>query len=276
VLDFHNHLIPGVDDGAASLEESLSALKKMWVQGIRHVITTPHFRASTINRPKEFAAQMARIDEAWAILLRAAPGSVPEMRLDRGVELALDEPNFPLSDSRLRLAGTQFMLVEFPYFTVPPNSGQALGQLRRSGIIPIVAHPERYDNMGDGLELLADWNRSGAFLQLNAGSVVGAYGSRPEKLAWRCLEAGAVDYISSDYHSRGKCLVAEAGRRIADRGGESQFRVLTGVNGARLIAGAEPAAVMPLARPRWGWRHLTKAILGKLRRDSRREGGDPI
>jgi protein-tyrosine phosphatase len=135
-------------------------------------------------------------------------------------------------------------------------------------VIPIVAHPERYQNIIDNFSLLAEWKRNGAFLQLNAGSIAGAYGSRAEKVAWRCLEVGAVDYLSSDFHARGKCLVSEAEGRIAARGGRSQFKVLTGLNGVRLLAGIEPTPVPPLDRPKSGWRRLTNAILGK-------RSGDP-
>ena len=235
----------------------------MWDQGIRHVITTPHFRASTISKADEFEAHMSRIDEGWEALVAAVAMSFPEMRMDRGVELALDEPMFPVSDRRLRLAGTKFILVEFPSFTIPPNSARALAQLARLGATPIIAHPERYENVGHELGLLIDWKQSGAFLQLNAGSLLGVYGSRPEKRAWEYLEAGVVDYLSSDYHSRGRCLVFEAEKRIADRGGESQFRILSSVNGTRLLAGIEPSPVPPLVRTQSRWERLTGALRRK-------------
>src|SRR5687767_14959725 len=115
MLDFHNHLIPAVDDGSASLEESLVAVERMVVQGITHVITTPHFRASTAKNPSEFESEMARIDSSWQLLVEAAREKFPQIKLDRGVELALDDPNPIAGDHRLRLAGTRFILVEFPF-----------------------------------------------------------------------------------------------------------------------------------------------------------------
>jgi protein-tyrosine phosphatase len=259
LLDFHNHLIPGVDDGAASLEEALAGLEKMHQQGFRTVITTPHLRASTLKQPKAFEEEMGRIDEAWEKLQTAAKARFPDIQLDRGVELALDEPIDSADDPRVRLGGSRFMLVEFPYFTIPPNSSQALVRLRKAGVTPIVAHPERYGNIEDDLKTLYEWKRSGAFLQLNAGSIVGAYGSRIERTAWRCLRAGLVDYLCSDYHSRGNCLTDHARKRLAERDGNSQFNSLAVLNGRRLLEGLEPTPVEPLGggESRW-WRLIDR------------------
>jgi protein-tyrosine phosphatase len=260
IVDFHNHMIPAVDDGSESLDQSLVALKNMWDQGITHVITTPHFKASTLKQPDAFEAEMGRIDECWGELLQAVAKRLPELRLDRGVELALDDPDPSVTDSRVRLAGTRFVLVEFPNFIIPPDSTRPLLHLRESGVTPIVAHPERYENLDDSLDVLHEWKRSGAFLQLDAGSIVGFYGARAEKLAWRCLESGIVDYLSSDYHARGNCLVAGARQLLLARGGVAQFNALTTANGARMVAGLDPSPVAPLSgsRSRWEW---VKAIL---------------
>ena len=256
-------MIPGVDDGSESLEQSLVALKNMWDQGITHVITTPHFRASTLKQPDEFDAEMGRIDEAWRVLLPAVAKSLPGLRLDRGVELALDDPEPSVTDSRIRLAGTRFALVEFPNFVIPPNSTGPLVHLRATGVTPIVAHPERYANLDESLEVLREWKRSGAFLQLDAGSIVGAYGPGAEGLAWRCLEAGVVDYLSSDYHARGDCLMAGTRERLKARGGASHFNMLTR-NGARMVAGLDPESLAPLLRSTSRWKRL-RAGFGRIR-----------
>ncbi len=256
MLDFHSHLIPGVDDGAESLDEALSGLQEMRSRGITEIITTPHFRASSLADPKRFEYEMGRIDAAWETLVGSASTDFPELTIRRGVELALDEPVGEIRDSRVRLGGSRFVLVEFPGFSVPPNSGSAITRLWKSGLFPIIAHPERYQNVHSDLNELREWKRSGALLQLNAGSVIGAYGNRIQERAWRCVANGLVDYISSDYHSRGECLIARASAEFRRKGAEEQFKLLGSVNGDRLLAGLLPVPVQPHISPKRGWRRF--------------------
>src|SRR5690349_18372300 len=98
-------MIPGVDDGASSLAESIVALQTMAAQGVTHVITTPHFRASEINRSSSFVRRMEEIDRAWETLLELVKSNLPGFRIDRGLEIALDEPTVLTEDRRIRLAG---------------------------------------------------------------------------------------------------------------------------------------------------------------------------
>ena len=252
MLDFHNHLIPAVDDGSKSLDDSLVAVERMSAQGITHIITTPHFQASTVKHPAEFDAQMKSIDAAWEVLVEAVRMKFPQIKLDRGVELALDDPDPLAADARLRLAGTRFVLVEFPWFNIPANSVQPLRRLRASGFTPIVAHPERYENTDASFQILREWKEAGAFLQLNAASLTGGYGSRVERNGWECLRLGLVDFLSSDYHARGVCAVEGARKRVAARGGESLLKTLAGYNGQRLLDGLDPIPVDRLgAESRW-------------------------
>ena len=259
MLDFHNHLIPAVDDGSTSIEESLAAVERMSAQGITHIITTPHFQASTVKRPAEFNAAMKGIDAGWEILVDAVRKNFPRMKLDRGVELALDDPDPVATDTRLRLAGTRFVLVEFPWFNIPTNSVQPLKRLKANGVTPIVAHPERYDNTDPAFQILRDWRQVGAFLQLNAASLTGGYGPRIERNAWQCLRLGLVDFLSSDYHARGVCAVAGARERVVARGGEGLLRTLAGGNGDQLLGGLDPIPIGPLAAES-PWGKLKRAL----------------
>lgn len=254
IVDFHSHLIPGVDDGAETLEQSLAAIQKMWEQGITHIITTPHFRAHTLNDAAEFEWRIGFVDEAWETLRAAAKEEFPDLELRRGCELALDEPLEAMPDPRVRLAETRFMLVEFPSFLIPAESGKVLAQVKELGVTPIVAHPERYDNLDDDLEVLLEWKRSGAFLQVDAGSLVGDFGDSIEASGWKVLELGLGDYLSSDYHARGDCFVAEAQKCISAQQGDSLFRLLSASNGERLLRGENPIKVERLERKRGRWR----------------------
>ena len=224
-------------------------------QGTSHIITTPHFAASLIEQRDVFEARLNEIDARFEELLAAVGRKFPTLRLEKGVELALDTPSLGSLDPRLRLGGGRFALVEFPFFAVPPNSAKPLTELKASGVTPIVAHPERYTNIDTEYAILREWRRCGAYLQLNAGSLLGTYGSKVERRAWDCLKHGLVDYVCSDYHSRGKCLLGPARDRAGERGATTHFKILSEYNSDRLGAGVEPLPVPPL-QPQSRWQRL--------------------
>lgn len=248
MIDFHNHLIPGVDDGAASLDESRAALEAYRAQGVRAVVATPHLKASLADTPQALEAYLAEVDGAWAGLAALGAAEFPGLRLERGFEVMLDTPSPRLSDPRLRLAGTAFVLAEFPFMSVPPNAENTLFELKVSGWTPVIAHPERYSNADADGRGAAGWKRVGALLQVNAGSVLGKYGPEARGRAWSLLAQGLVDYVSSDYHARGSLHLAACREVLARAGGEAQARLLMEDNPARLLAGEQPLAVEPLRR----------------------------
>ncbi|HUQ18322.1 MAG TPA: CpsB/CapC family capsule biosynthesis tyrosine phosphatase, partial [Gemmatimonadaceae bacterium] len=246
MLDFHNHLMPGVDDGAANLDESRAGLAAFRNARISEVITTPHIRASMMDRPEEFDPYMAALDTAWGALTQLATEEFPEMALDRGTEVMLDIPSPNLSDPRVRLAGTSFVLIEFPFMNIPPHSVPAIRNIVESGWIPVIAHPERYRNMPGNHDLVEHWREAGARMQVNTGSLVGQYGSTARTISWELLRRGCVDYLSSDYHARGKCTVGDAVALLEKREAVQQLHALLTGNAERLLRNEMPLPVEPL------------------------------
>jgi protein-tyrosine phosphatase len=249
MIDFHNHVVPGVDDGAADLAQALAALAAFAAQGVDTVVATPHVSGAATLDPPRLDAALGRIDRGWEALRPAAADAFPGVRLERGAEVMLDVPAPDLSDPRLRLAGTRFVLVEFPFMAVPPHAAQALSGLREAGWHPVLAHPERYAGAAPSLADAGAWRRAGAALQVNAGSLLGRYGDAPRRLAWGLVERGWADYLCSDFHARGRCATADAAAALARAGGALQAHRLTRENPARLLEGRAPLAVPPL-RPR--------------------------
>lgn len=257
MIDFHSHLIPGVDDGANDELQAREALARMRDEGVSALITTPHLNGSLTARPAALAERLAELDAGWDRLRAIATAEFPELRVERGVEVMLDTPEIDLSDPRLRLAGTPYVLVEFPYMNVPPNSAQTLFELKLKGWIPVVAHPERYSGVDEGLAVMDEWRRVGGLFQVNGASLIGRYGGNAQTTAWRLLKRGWVDYLSSDYHARGRVAVREARARLEEKGGAAQATLLMETNPARLLAGEAPEPVPPLLAPRKPlWRRL--------------------
>ena len=257
MIDLHSHLIPGVDDGSSTLEESRAALQMMRDSGVTSIVTTSHLEGSVTLNPALFAATIEKIDIAWSHLEALALADFPDLTLKRGLEVMLNTPEPDLSDPRLRLAGTSFVLVEFPYMSVPPGSVEVIFKLRMKGWNPVIAHPERYAGVDEGLEIVDEWRRVGGLLQVNAGSVLGRYGAQAKSTAWRLLGRGWVSYISSDYHARGRFHSADAREKLIEKGGEEQVELLFRRNAERLLKDEMPEDVAPLqSRSRSLWKRM--------------------
>jgi protein-tyrosine phosphatase len=259
ITDFHNHVMPGVDDGAQTAGESTAALRAFAAEGVMRVVATPHVDASLGSKPHALRQRLAELDTAWALLQEAAEGTGVEVL--RGAELALDVPEPELNEARLRLAGTDFVLVEFAHMTVPPNSASVIRHIRASGWIPIVAHPERYGALGHSPELAHEWRRAGACLQVNGGSLLGRYGPAAKQSAEMLLARGMVDYVCSDYHTRTGPWVARYREWLKQQGGDEHARLLTEVNPQRLVEGELPLPVPSLLHQRNLWQRV-RSIFG--------------
>lgn len=257
MIDFHNHLLPAVDDGAANLEETRAALRAMHEQGVRTVVVTPHLNAVITERPAQLTGALAQLDTAFAQVQELVAAEFPDLRVERGVELMLDSPTADLSDARVRLGGTQFLLVEFPGLMAPPHSVQALYELKIRGWRPIVAHPERYRNMDD-LELVDEWRTVGCYIQVNTGSVIGRYGERAAKTVAELMRRGWIDYLCSDYHARGRLTVQECRERLLRNGGELQVRLMMEENPRRMLENQEPEPVPGFDPDQPFWRRLLR------------------
>ncbi|MBT8398066.1 MAG: hypothetical protein HKO65_12640 [Gemmatimonadetes bacterium] len=265
--DLHSHLVPGVDDGARNLGDVRVSLNKMWQAGVRRIITTPHLDGSLTRDRALFAARMDEMDEAWGRLVELSKEEFPGLALHRGHEVMLDIPDPDLSDSRLRLAGTSFVLVEWPGLRVPPSTGPVLERLLSSGVKPIIAHPERYRGLDRGGNMAGEWRDRGAFLQVNYASLVGRYGDLARRRALGFLERGWVDLLASDFHGRPHLSpsLTEARQAMADWGGGTQFGLLADVNPKRVLRGEDPLPVHELFVKTGFWDRIRGAFQSRER-----------
>jgi protein-tyrosine phosphatase len=255
ITDFHSHLMPGVDDGAREPADSARALARFRAEGVKQIITTPHFLGSLTHQPALRDARLTELDAGWQLLHNVASADAKRsgapLLVERGVEVMLDVPNPDLSDARLRLAGGPFALVEYPSFMFPPiNAELPLTNLRQDGWIPVVAHPERYRNLTASLAELARFKLVGAYLQMNVGSLFGDYGKTAAGHARDILALGWADYVSSDYHTIGEPGCARFVQALVDAGFEEQAELLTITNPGRLLAGDTPLGVPAIDLPK--------------------------
>jgi protein-tyrosine phosphatase len=250
VIDLHNHLLPGVDDGAHNVAEAVEAFERMRQVGITRLAATPHLDGSLTLRG-ELEPRLQRFDRAFARLAQSLGDSASA--IVRGAEVKLDVPDADLSDPRLRLGGTRYVLVEFPFMAIPPQSVRAIERIRDAGWIPVIAHPERYGGAVRRLDTIESWRQAGACLQVNCGSILGRYGPESRTAAFTMLERGIVDLLASDYHCRGSVPNAAAGELLRELGAAEQKELLLTVNPERILNDASllPVPALPLRRSLW-------------------------
>ena len=250
MIDIHSHLLPGVDDGSADIETSVSVLQRFANHGIDVLVCTPHLVAS-----EAASAPFDRHKALLAELVAAAPAK-PELRL--GWEIMLDRPGCDLRAPELSLGGARAILVEFPRAYLPVGTTDELDRIRRSGIVPVVAHPERY--FGCTLDTVRSWRDAGAVIQTDATMLL-ARGPMTE-LAKALLTAGLVDCLASDNHGDRRSLAA-ARVWLEEMGADEHAQILTHSNAARVLANEPPIPVPPLPLGRGVVQRLRELLFGR-------------
>jgi protein-tyrosine phosphatase len=236
VLDLHCHLLPAVDDGSRSVGQSVKVLLAFESQGITGVCLTPHLLAS------EAAAGVPAVQQA--AFKKLAP-AVPEgMRLMRGAEIMLDRPmgRAVARDRVVTLNGSRYILVEFPRQVAPTTVVDALDLVLAIGLVPVVAHPERYSCCEPARA--RRWREMGARLQLDGPTLLmpRTRGHRAREL----LSHGLCDIVAGDNHGDDRSL-GPVGEALRGQGASEQAELLLTTNPTALVEDRDPEEVPPFA-----------------------------
>jgi protein-tyrosine phosphatase len=245
VIDLHTHILPGLDDGAATLREAVALAKAAVDDGIRTVAATPHVRSDFPTTPEAMEEALTAVRTALieaGVALEVLPGG--EIAFDRLDALEEDEL------TRFGLGGNPgLILLETPYVGWPSGLIAAVVALRDRDITPLLAHPERNRDVqagGPGLRALV---AGGALVQVTAASLDGRLGRRTRATAHALLDAGLVHAVASDAHAPTVRAIGLSSTAAAI-GDEALARWLTEEAPAALLAG-EPLPARPQRiRPR--------------------------
>lgn len=224
-------------------------LDRMAAEGVRVVVCTPHLRASR--------AAEAPVDDHRRRHAELAALAPAEITLLTGFEIMLDRPGVDLSAAHLALGTSPARLVEFPRRGLPPNATEELLRLRMGGLVPVVAHPERYP--GCTIDTIATWRELGAVIQTDAMALLGA--GPMTDFARQMLEGGLIDLLASDNHGDRRSL-STACAWLAEIGAEDQARVLTDDNPRRVLGGHAPVGVGPIRFRRGVFDRLRELVFG--------------
>jgi protein-tyrosine phosphatase len=194
-IDIHSHLLPGIDDGARTVEDSLRLTRALQGFGVTEIITTPHIMQHVWDNTPE---QIVSTKNKTILELQKSNVKIP---FQAAAEYLIDDQFVRLFQSHdlLTLKGNQ-VLVEMSYINAPMQLYSILFDLQVAGYIPVLAHPERYFFYHNNLNEYVKLKRAGCLFQLNLLAVVGYYGAAVTKIAEKLLAEGMYNYVGSDVH----------------------------------------------------------------------------
>ncbi|MBN8235131.1 tyrosine protein phosphatase [Halobacillus kuroshimensis] len=206
MIDIHSHILPGVDDGAQTIEESIQMAEAAVADGITTIVATPHHKNGAYDNYKhDILIQVAELNRTFqeqGIDLEVLPGQ--ENRIYGEMVQGLEVDEILAIDDK-----TKYVLVEFPSSSVPRYAEQLFFDLQVAGYSPVIVHPERNKQLIENPDLLYSFVKKGAYTQVTAGSLCGHFGKKIKKFSEQLLEANLAHLVASDAHNtktRGFCM----------------------------------------------------------------------
>lgn len=195
MIDLHCHILPGLDDGARTMDEALAMARMAAADGIRSIVASAHITPGVYDNPPDRIVAAA---EAFGDRLRRE--GIP-IQVIPGADVRMT-PEMANGDGRaLRINRvTPYLLFEFPHDLIPPGSDRLIGALRDRGLVPVITHPERNTELQRRPEKLEPFIQGGCLVQITAMSLTGGFGTRALQVGEGFLKAGWVDVIATDAH----------------------------------------------------------------------------
>lgn len=194
-VDLHSHLIPGIDDGSQSLEQSVSLIRNIVALGFEKIITTPHIMADYYRNTPEII--LSGLDKLREELVKQNVN----ITIEAGAEYYLDETfDKKLNQGNMLTIGKEYLLFELSYINYPQNLYETISNIRDKGYKPVLAHPERYPYFLAEIDNFVRIKDAGCLLQLNTISLTGYYGKQSQKMAEDLVDNFLVDFMGSDMH----------------------------------------------------------------------------
>lgn len=221
MVDVHCHILPGLDDGPSTMEESLAMVEMAVADGITRVVATPH---ASERYSFEFARVCQLRDELQAKIgdrLKVATGCDFHLNPENLNALRKDASPYCINQRG-------YLLLEFNEVSIPPAMDQTLHEIQLFGVRPIITHPERNAILRTHPERLRSWVRRGCFAQVTGGSLTGVFGAVAQSNSLEWIREGLVHFVASDAHNtkRRPLRLQPAYDVIVDQFGEEKARAL--------------------------------------------------
>ena len=232
MVDIHCHILPGIDDGAKSWEMTAEMCRMAAADGITHIVATPHANHRYPYHRERYTEMLGQLRDAADGKLTFSLGCDFHFSYDN-LRDALENPR------RYTIGDTQYLLIEFSDYGIPPSVREDIFALRSHGIVPIITHPERNQPLLKKPEMVLTLVEQGCLVQVTADAVTGAWGGRSQKMVEWLLKQQAIHVVASDAHDtvRRKPRMSEARDTIAKLAGAEVAEALVTHNPEAVIEG---------------------------------------
>ena len=194
-VDMHSHLIPGIDDGAKTVEDSISLIKELKEMGFKKFYTTPHIMSYYFRNTPEI------ITNGLEIVREAIKQEGLDVEINAAAEYYIDDGFVKkLESDKLLTIGDNYLLFEISYINCPENIDDIIFKMQVQGYKPILAHPERYPFWYTNFDRYRAFRDQGVLLQMNINSLSGYYGYEAKKIGEKLVDNDIVDLVGTDCH----------------------------------------------------------------------------
>jgi len=232
MVDIHCHILPGIDDGSQSWEMTAEMCRLAGEDGITHIVATPHANHRYPYQRERYTEMLGQLRDSADGRLTFSLGCDFHFSYEN-VRDALEHPQ------RYTIGETQYLLIEFSDYGIPPSVKDDVFTLRSRGIIPIITHPERNQVLLKKPDAVLALVEHGCLVQVTANAVTGAWGKASQKMVQWLLERDAIHLVASDAHDtvRRKPILSEARHAIAKLANAEVAELLVNYNPAAIVEG---------------------------------------
>jgi protein-tyrosine phosphatase len=232
MIDIHCHPLPGIDDGAKSFEVAVGMCRVAAVDGISHLVATPHCNFEYSFDPALNRQLLGRLQETI--------GEKPQLLLGCDFQLSYDNIQRCVERAKdFTINQTSYLLVELPDQFIPDHMNRVYFDIQKAGLTPIISHPERNLAIRRRPELIPQWVSNGCLMQVTAMSFTGGFGSQARKFADRLFQNGLIHFFASDAHNLRERppILSRCYRKVAKARGEEIADLLMRKNPEAVIHG---------------------------------------
>lgn len=233
MIDMHSHVLPGIDDGSYSIEESINMIKEAYEEGFSDIVSTSHYIEESYNANKKDREDLINL-----LIDRLKEENI-NVNIYNGAEayVATNMPELIQEEKLPTINNSKYLLMELPMNSEILYLENIINDLQANGIIPIIAHPERYSYVQKNPKMLYELIEQGVLFQANYASIIGKYGRDAEKTIKKLLKMDIIHFLGSDAH-RSRSIYTEMGvitKKLIKVIGKDKFTLLSEENPKKVL-----------------------------------------